>query len=150
MWGLWFRDKMAQGHRAQRVAERTFPQHRFSCCQATRCLQGSILNLALSTHFLWQFLLHQPQAEVLAQLLPCLLGTTLASLGDWERSHWRSHSWSQRSHFSSLTRCSDHNTIANSPPEPSNSPVSGTQGLPSFYLFNFYKAKRLNNRENLT
>lgn len=148
--GDWFRDQMAQDHRAQKAAERTFPRHRFSCCQATRCLQGSILNLALSTHFLWQLLLHWPQAEVLAQLLPGLVGTTLASLGDWERSHRRSHSWSWRSRFSSLTRCDDHNTIVNSPPEPSNSPFSGTQGPPSFYLFNFYKAKRLHKRENHT
>lgn len=86
---------------------------------------------------------------------PCSASTLpvrdhLATLGDWESSQWWSHSWSQRSHFSSLTRCSDHNTIANSPPEPSNSPFSGTQGLPSFYLFNFYKAKCLNKRENHT
>lgn len=67
---------------------------------------GSVLNLPLSTHFLWQFLEHSPQAETpySASNLPAR-NKCLACPDAVPVPTHRSPCWSRRSHSASLTRC---------------------------------------------
>lgn len=71
----------------------------------------------------------------------------LGFLRYWASSTQQLCWWNQRRHFARLTRFYHHNTqLQISPLSPLTATFSGTWGLYSFYLFNFYKAKCINKR----